>query len=106
MDFLKAKIITEIKTLHQKRKLHATYIASKASIKRSDILLKGPDLKKFFHRSPILLLSRMWFSQLFNHNEAPIDLQVGPSSINKQESDTPVTTMFYHFLAPEGGQPI
>ena len=47
----------------------------------------------------------MWFSQLFNHNEAPIDLQVGPSSINKQESDTPVTTMFYHFLAPEGGQP-
>ena len=47
----------------------------------------------------------MWFSQLFNHNEAPIDLQVGPSSINKQESDTPVTTMFYHFLVPEGGQP-
>ena len=44
-------------------------------------------------------------SQLFNHNEVAIELQIGPSSINKQEWDTPVTTMFYHFLAPEGGHP-
>ena len=47
----------------------------------------------------------MWSSQLFNHKEAAIELQIGPSSINKQELDTPVTTMFYHFLAPEGGRP-
>ena len=45
----------------------------------------------------------MWSSQLFNYNEAAIELQIGPSSINKQEWDTLVTTMFYHFLAFEGG---
>ena len=37
VDFLKAEIIkgpiTEIKTIHRKRKLHATYIAGKLSIK-------------------------------------------------------------------------
>ena len=38
-----------------------------------------------------------------NPHEAAIELQIGPSSINKQEWDTPVTAMFYHFLAPEDG---
>ena len=33
------------------------------------------------------------------------NVQIGTSSINKQEWDTPVTSMFYHFLAPEGGPP-
>ena len=44
-------------------------------------------------------------SQLLNYNEAVIELQIGPSSIDKQELDTPVTAMFYHFLAPEGRHP-
>ena len=41
-------------------------------------------------------------SQLFNYNEAAIKLQIGPSSFNKQEL---MTTMFHHFLPPEGGHP-
>ena len=49
--------------------------------------------------------SKLWFSQLLKHNEAAIELQSGPSSIYKQEWDTLVTCMFYHFLAPEGGHP-
>ena len=40
-----------------------------------------------------------------NHTEAAIELQIGPSSINKQELDTTVTAMLYHFLTPEGGHP-
>ena len=47
----------------------------------------------------------MWSSQLFSHNEAAIELQIGPSSINKQEWDTLVTTIFCHVLAPKGGHP-
>ena len=47
----------------------------------------------------------IWSSQLFKHNEAAIELQIGPSSTNKQEWDTTVATMVYHFLAPEGGHP-
>ena len=43
--------------------------------------------------------------QLFNHNEAAIEWQIGPSLINKQEWDTPMTTIFYHFLVPECGDP-
>ena len=42
--------------------------------------------------------------KLLNHNEAAIELQIRPISINKQECDTQVTAMFYHFLAHEGGQ--
>ena len=59
----------------------------------------------FFHRPPLLLLSKLWTSQLFKHNEAAIELQIGPSSTNKQIWDTMVTTMFYYFLVPEGGHP-
>ena len=44
-------------------------------------------------------------SQLLKHNEAATELQIGPNSIYKQERDTLVTAMFYHFLAPEGGHP-
>ena len=50
-------------------------------------------------------LSKLWSSQLFKHNEAAKELQIGPSSTNKQTWDTMVTTMFYHCLAPEGGHP-
>ena len=32
-------------------------------------------------------------------------LQIGPSSINTQAWDAPVTAMFYQFLAPEGRHP-
>ena len=63
----------------------------------------------FVHLLPLQQIQKhhehMWSSQLFNHNEAAIELQIGPSSINKQEWDTQVITMFYHFLAPEGGHP-
>ena len=45
----------------------------------------------------------MWSSKLFNHNEAAIELQIVPSLMNKQEWDTPVTAMFNHLLASEGG---
>ena len=38
-------------------------------------------------------------------NEAAIELQIGPSSIYKQEWDTLVTAMFNHFFTPEGGHP-
>ena len=37
--------------------------------------------------------------------KAAIELQIGPSSTNKQIWDTMVTTMFYYFLTPEGGHP-
>ena len=40
-----------------------------------------------------------------NQNAAGVELQIGPSSFNKQECDTLVTTVMYHFLAPEGGRP-
>ena len=39
------------------------------------------------------------------HNGAAIELQIGLSSINKQEWDTLVTYKFYHCLATEGGHP-
>ena len=42
----------------------------------------------------------MWSSQLFKHNETAIELQIGPSSTNKQIWDTMVTTMFCHFFGP------
>ena len=57
----------------------------------------------FIHRSTLQLLSKLWSWKLLNHNEAAIDLQIEPSSINMQEWDTPVTAMFYHFRVPEGG---
>ena len=47
----------------------------------------------------------MWSSQLFKQNATAIELQIGPSSTNKQIWDTMVTTMFNHILAPEGGHP-
>ena len=50
-------------------------------------------------------LSKLWSSQLLKHNVAAIELQIGPSSNFKQECDTLVTAMVYHFLAPEGGHP-
>ena len=68
-------------------------------------LLQGPDLKLFFHIPQLKLLSKLWSSQLIDHNEAVIELQIGPSSTNKQESYTLMTVMFCHFLAPEGGHP-
>ena len=37
--------------------------------------------------------------------KAALELQIGPSSTNKQIWDTMVTTMFYYFLTPEGGHP-
>ena len=36
----------------------------------------GPDLQLFFHIPPFKLRSRLWSSQLFNHNEAAIELQI------------------------------
>ena len=50
-------------------------------------------------------LSKLWSPQLFKHNEAAIELQIGPSSTNKQIWDTMVTTMFNHFMASGGGHP-
>ena len=47
----------------------------------------------------------MWSSQIFKHNLAAIELQIGPSSTNKQIWATMVTTMFYHFLTPKGEHP-
>ena len=65
----------------------------------------GPRPVTVFHRPPLYVLSKLWSSHLFKHNEAAIELQIEPSSTNKQIRDTMVTTMFNHFLAPEGGQP-
>ena len=45
----------------------------------------------------------MWSLQILKHNEAAIELQIGPSPINKHEWDILVTATFYHFLAPAGG---
>ena len=44
-------------------------------------------------------------NSLLKHNEADIELQIWPCSINKQDRDTLVACMFDHFLAPEGGHP-
>ena len=52
-----------------------------------------------------IYLSKLWSSQLFKHSQAAIELQIEPTSTNKQIWDTNVTTMFYHFLAPSGGYP-
>ena len=54
----------------------------------------------FFNIHPSQLLSKLWCSQLLKHNNAAVELQFGPSSINKPEWDTLVTAMFYHFLDP------
>ena len=45
----------------------------------------------------------MWSSQLLKHNEAVIDLQIGPSSIYKQEWDTLVTAIFSTFWSLKMG---
>ena len=47
--------------------------------------IEGPRPVNVFLYTPLQLLSRLWPSQLLNHNEAVIELQIGPSSINKQE---------------------
>ena len=40
--------------------------------------------KYFFHIPLVLLLSKMWSSQLINHNEAATEIHIEPSLINKQ----------------------
>ena len=36
-------------------------------------------------RQQLKLLCKMWSSHLLNHNKAAIELQIGPTSIHKQE---------------------
>ena len=52
-----------------------------------------------------ITFSKLWSLQLLNHRKAVIELHIGLSSTNKQARDTLVTTVFYHFFAPEGGHP-
>ena len=45
-------------------------------------------LVRAFLPRPVIVsiyLSKLWSSQLLKHNEAAIELQIGPSSIYKQE---------------------
>ena len=44
-----------------------------------------PDLYVFFHRPPLKPLSKLRSPHLLKHNEAAIELQIGPSLIYKQE---------------------
>ena len=53
----------------------------------------------FFHKLCVTTLKSQWGRHIIT------ELQIGPSPINKQELDTLVTAMFYHFLTPEGGHP-
>ena len=52
-----------------------------------------------------VVVSGLWSSQLFNHNEATIELHIGPSSINKKRMRYPGDHHILPFLAPEGGHP-
>ena len=45
----------------------------------------GPRPVTVFYIPPLKPLSKLWSSQLLKHNEAALELQVGPSSIYKQE---------------------
>ena len=86
--FLKAEIViglAKIKTFHQ-HMLQVTYIAAKVSNKTGLIFFfRAQTCNCFSIDLHYSFLSRLWYSQLFNHNEAAIELQIGPSSINKQE---------------------
>ena len=57
----------------------------------------GPRSVNGFHRPPLSLVSKPFSSQLLNHNEDAIELQIGHRPINQRELNTQVTTMFTPF---------
>ena len=74
----------------------------RSTIENFDILNSRDDVYLVFTDKKIYsCLSILYFLE----DLQSIYLHIGPSSINKQEWDTLVTAMFYHFLPPEGGHP-
>ena len=87
MDFLKADFIiglTEIKAKYQKHITGHIHNSQGIDQNRPDTIFRAKTCKIYSIDIHYSSLGKLCSSQLLYHNEPGIELQIGPSSINKQ----------------------